>query len=54
MSLSPDQAPRQRINSWLAHADHASAENLKRQVLSEVVFRRLAEVDSKVLSAVAI
>ncbi|WP_445157421.1 reverse transcriptase domain-containing protein [Halomonas sp. E14] len=31
---------RQRIGSWVAHADHASAENLKRQVLGGVVFKR--------------
>lgn len=36
---------RQRINSWLAHADHASAENLKNQVLGGVVFRRSINED---------
>ncbi|SFT73596.1 RNA-directed DNA polymerase [Halomonas saccharevitans] len=31
---------RQRVNSWVAHADHAGAENLKRQVLEGVSFKR--------------
>ncbi|MCS4503915.1 hypothetical protein NYO91_07465 [Arhodomonas aquaeolei] len=31
---------RQRINSWVAHADHANAENLKRRVLGEATFTR--------------
>lgn len=31
---------RERVNSWIAHADHASAENLKRQVLGGAVFKR--------------
>ncbi|MCZ0926424.1 RNA-dependent DNA polymerase [Halomonas janggokensis] len=30
----------QRIQSWIAHADHANADSLKRQVLSSVRFRR--------------
>lgn len=33
---------RQRINSWVAHADHANAETLKRQVLNSAVFTRAA------------
>lgn len=30
----------QRIRSWIAHADHAKAESLKRQVLDGVTFKR--------------
>lgn len=33
---------RQRVNSWVAHADHADTENLKRQLLGSAVFVRAA------------
>jgi len=31
---------RQRISSWVAHADHANADNLKSRVLEKAVFKR--------------
>lgn len=34
---------RQRVSSWLAHADHANADNLKRSVIGRAKFKRQAK-----------
>ncbi|ACL72698.1 RNA-directed DNA polymerase (reverse transcriptase) [Thioalkalivibrio sulfidiphilus HL-EbGr7] len=36
---------RQRVASWVAHADHADTETLKRRVLSQAVFKRRSRSD---------
>ena len=44
--ISPAEI-RQRIASWVAHANHADSETIRRRVLGSVVFKRVVKDDYK-------
>lgn len=42
--IGPEEV-RQRIGSWVAHANHANSETIRRRVLGSVVFKRVVKDD---------